>query len=59
MMIIGLLLIAAVIYLLFKKESGLRKRDDESPLAILQKRYVNGEIDEQEYLQKKETLRQR
>jgi putative membrane protein len=55
MMILGILLVAAVIYFIWKSSSS----KTESPLDILQKRFVNGEINEEEYKAKKETLRGR
>ncbi len=60
MMIIGLLLIGAVIYLLFKnKEISGTGTPRETPLDLLQKRYVNGEISQEEYREKKEILSQK
>ena len=56
MMIIGLLLVVGIVYFLFRKDSLLRSRGEESPLDLLQKRFVNGEINEEEYLRKKETI---
>ncbi len=55
MMILGILLAAAVIYFIWKGNSSKA----ESPLDVLQKRFVNGEINEEEYKAKKETLRDR
>ena len=58
MMLIGLLLLAAIIYLLFRRKdsSGGNGRED-SPLELLQKRYVNGEISKEEYEEKKRVLK--
>lgn len=55
MMILGIILTAAIIYFIWKN-SGSKA---ESPLDILQKRFVNGEINEEEYKAKKETLKGR
>ena len=54
MMILGVLLIAAIIYFIWKGTS--RDGRNESPLDLLKKRFVNGEISEEEYRAKKETL---
>ncbi|QEN06785.1 hypothetical protein EXM22_01800 [Oceanispirochaeta crateris] len=56
MMGIGLVVILVVAYFIFKKDSFLKSDSSESPLELLQKRYVNGEINEVEYLSKKEVL---
>ena len=56
MMIIGLLLVIAVIYFLFRKDSVSSSREEESPLELLRKRYVNGEISKEEYLTKKKII---
>ena len=53
MMVLGIILVAAVVYLIWKNSSSKA----ESPLDVLQKRFVNGEINEEEYKAKKETLR--
>ncbi len=55
MMILGVLLIAAVIYFIWKGNRHDEK--SESPLDLLKKRFVNGEISEEEYRAKRETLR--
>ena len=55
MMILGIILVAAVIYFIWKNSNSSSKT--ESPLDVLQKRFVNGEISEEEYKAKKETLR--
>ncbi len=52
-MIIGLVLIAAVVYFIVKGRRGV---STESPLDLLQRRFVNGEISEDEYRMKKEIL---
>lgn len=54
MMILGIILAAGVIYFIWKGSSKT-----ESPLDVLRKRFVNGEINEEEYRAKKETLRRR
>jgi len=60
-MIIGLILLLVVLYLVFRK-SGVStsfNSESESPLEVLQKRYINGEIDKEEYLEKKDILKGR
>ena len=58
MMGIGLILIIALIYVLFRKKGqSFGNGKVESPLELLQKRYVNGEISREEYQEKKETLK--
>ncbi len=54
MMIIGVILIAAVIFFALKAYGN---KNSDSPLNILEKRFVNGEINEEEYKQKKSTLK--
>jgi len=56
MMGIGLILILVIAYFIFRKGTFSGTNSIESPLDLLQKRYVNGEINEDEYLKKKETL---
>lgn len=59
-MIIGVVLILVVLYLIFRKSGGFSAStvsESESPLETLQKRYVNGEIDKEEYLEKKDILK--
>lgn len=56
MMILGIILVAAVIYFIWKNSSSSKA---ESPLDVLQKRFVNGEISEEEYKAKKEALKGR
>lgn len=61
MMILGFILILVVLYLVFRKTGGgvSLNSESESPLEVLQKRYINGEIDKEEYLEKKEILKGR
>jgi len=60
-MIIGVVLLAVLLYLIFRKNGGISRFSNESesdsPLDVLQKRYVNGEIDKEEYLEKKDILK--
>lgn len=60
-MIIGLILLLVVLYLVFRKSgvSSSFNSESESPLEVLQKRYINGEIDKEEYLEKKDILKGR
>ncbi len=54
MMIIGVVILAVIIYLAVKKGNlSTGSGTAESPLDALQKRYVNGEINKEEYLEKK------
>ncbi len=57
-MIIGVGLIIAVVYLLFRKD-GYSPMGSASGSAeeILRRRFVEGEIDEKEYREKREALR--
>lgn len=57
MMIIGLVIVIAIVYFIFKRGTFSNFEKPESPLDMLQKRFVNGEINEDEYLSKKEILR--
>ena len=60
-MIIGLLVLVLVVYLLFRRgssENGAPSHGAyESAESILKRRYVNGEIDREEYTEKMEILR--
>ena len=53
MMILGVLLLAAVVYFIWK---GNNSNKTESPLDVLRKRFANGEIGEEEYQKKKDML---
>lgn len=57
-----LLLIAAVVWRLFRTDdraSGSPGRHEpESPLEILERRYARGELDREDFLQKRDDLRQ-
>ena len=57
MMGLGLILVLVIAYYVFKRGSFSPSGNSDSPLDILQKRYVNGEIDEEEFMNKKEILR--
>ncbi|WP_319478652.1 SHOCT domain-containing protein [Marispirochaeta aestuarii] len=57
---IGLVLLIVVAYFLFRNNGPLRSGNDagrETPLDTLQKRYVNGEISREEYLEKRDILK--
>lgn len=57
MFILGLLLIASIVYFIInRRNSGISKMT-ENPLEILQKRYIIGEINQEEYLEKKDILK--
>jgi putative membrane protein len=59
MMFIGLIIVIAVIYFLFKRngDTVIGSNRNDSPLEILQKRFINGEISQEEFLEKKEILK--
>jgi len=54
--ILGLILIGVIVFLLLKSRRGEFSTGVDSPLELLQKKYVNGEIDQEEYLEKKKIL---
>lgn len=56
MMGIGVILIVALIYLVIRKGSSNNDGVKDTPLDLLQKRFVSGEIDESEYLKRKGVL---
>lgn len=57
MMGLGLVLVLVFAYFIFKK-GGISTSDNlESPIEILQKRYVNGDIDQAEFIEKKDILK--
>ena len=56
MMILGVILIVAIVYFIFKKGSFPSSGSIETPMELLQKRYINGEINQEEFLEKKEIL---
>lgn len=56
MLIIGILLVGAVIYFALKKGSIGSSTTSDSPMETLQKRFVNGDISKEEFLEKKEIL---
>lgn len=64
--IMSLLFWGMVLFLLFKMAQGMfsgNKTNDlnmdrpDSPIAILEKRYASGEIDQEEFLQRKKDLK--
>lgn len=56
MMGIGVILIIVLIYFVLKKGVLTNNTNMESPLDLLKKRFVDGDIDEKEYLNKKSVL---
>jgi putative membrane protein len=50
--IIGIAVLAAWLF----RQSGTGRGSEESPLEILEKRYAKGEIDKEEFEQKKRDL---
>ncbi len=59
MFIIGLLFVLVIGYFLLKKRNFNSFENNESPTDVLKKRYVNGEISKEEYLEKKDILKQK
>ncbi|MDC7222263.1 MAG: SHOCT domain-containing protein [Spirochaetales bacterium] len=58
LLILVLVLLAVFLYLIFRKGGfSHHSSQGESPLDLLQKRFVNGEISKDEYLEKKEILK--
>ena len=57
MMGLGLIIVLVIIFFLFKKGTFGVSNNSDSPLETLQKRYVNGEISQEEFLEKKEILK--
>ena len=57
--LLGLVLIGFLVYLALRKRGISSGNDSESPLELLQKKYVNGEISKEEYLEKKDILKGR
>jgi len=57
MMIIFIVVIGVVLYYAFEGKGNLDIFDKTDPNEMLKKKFVNGEIDEQTYLQMKETLK--
>jgi uncharacterized membrane protein len=55
--LLGIILIAVLVFAVLRKGGVVRKTDSESPLELLQKRFVNGEISQEEYLEKKDVLK--
>lgn len=57
MMGIGIILVGVLIYFLVKNRNGLKYADKESPLELLQKRFINGEINREEFIEMKNILK--
>lgn len=59
--LIILVIIGISLYMIFKhtNETNKTKTSDESALDILDKRYARDEIDDEEYLKKKELIKDR
>jgi uncharacterized membrane protein len=57
-MIIGIVLLAVILFLVFRKNGFSNLNSErETPLDVLQKRYVNGDISKEEYVEKKDILK--
>ncbi len=60
MMIIGAALFLVILFLILKKSgTTFSEKGEETPLETLQRRFVNGEIDKDEFLEKKQILESR
>jgi putative membrane protein len=57
MMGLGLILIIVLVYFIFKKRTLNHGGQSESPIELLQKRFVNGEINQEEFEEKREVLK--
>jgi putative membrane protein len=57
--LVVLLVIVLSVYMINRNKHNENRGSKESALDILDKRYANGEIDEEEYLNKKEQLKNR
>lgn len=57
MMVLGVILILVLAYFLFRKGGISQSGGNDSPLDVLKKRYVNGEISQDEFLEKREILK--
>ncbi len=58
MMILPIVVVGLVLYYVFKGSGNLSNSNKSDPNELLKERFVKGEIDEQAYLQMKETLKQ-
>jgi putative membrane protein len=57
-MIIGIVLLAVILFFVFRKNGFSNHTSErETPLDVLQKRYVNGDISKEEYVEKKDILK--
>lgn len=54
--LILIVLIIIAVYMIWKNSSNKNKPDNNRALERLNERFVNGEIDEEEYLKKKDLL---
>lgn len=59
MMFAGLVLIALIIYILFKRKDSESESKKETPIETLEYRFINGEINKEEYEEKIRVLRDR
>lgn len=57
MMLLPIVVIGLVLYYVFRGTGNLPNFTKSDPNELLKERFVNGEIDEQTYLQMKETLK--
>ena len=57
MMGLGLIIVIVIVFLLFKKGTIGVSNNSNTPLETLQNRFVNGEINQEEFLEKKEILK--
>lgn len=54
--IVGLILLIFIFWMIAKSNTGKQQGPEESALDVLKKRYARGEIDKEEYEEKKKDL---
>ncbi len=54
---VGIILVLVAIFMYLRNSKSSNKGNDDSALKILNERYANGDISEEEYLKKKEHLK--
>ena len=60
MWIFWILIIVAIVWLIssvINTGSSSKKAEEDSPLEVLKRRYANGEIDDDEYIRKRNQLK--
>ncbi|MDF2700693.1 MAG: Short C-terminal domain [Haloplasmataceae bacterium] len=54
---LAIIISITIIYLFISITSGVSNDKDDNPLSILNKRYASGEIDDEEYIRRKELIK--